>query len=581
MILHSLSRYYERKRAQGELLPQGFEYKEIPFIVVIDAEGALVQIEDTRSGSGKARRAKSFEVPQGAKKTSGVAANLLWDTAEYTTGVDTRGKPERVAEQHVAFKTRLDELSAAKDDAGLQALRRFLDTLDPSRLEQDPHWPEIRESNPLLSFRLSDDTTALICQRPAIVSLLSAAAETESESRGLCLVRGEPDTIARVHTAIKNVWGAQSSGANIVSFNLGAFNSYGKQQGNNAPIGRQAEFNYTSALNYLLRKDSPQRMQVGSTSTVFWTAEESHFVDEYAALFGFSGTSDDPDRGVQAVRDLYSAMRSGSYAGEDKDTMFHVLGLAPNAARIAVRFWHSAPIAQIAKAIHQHFTDLDIVRPPYELEHLSLFRLLVSIATLGKAENVPPNLDGDIVRSILLAQPYPAPLLQAAVRRCRAERKVTYPRAAILKASLNRLVRTGRISGKELSVSLNVDHPAPAYHIGRLFAMLERIQAIALPNLNATVRDRYYGAASSTPVSVFPILLKLKNHHLSKIKSDKAGLSAWLESRVREIFSKVDEFPAFLSLTDQTLFAIGYYHEQQDLFTGKSADIADNDTNKD
>lgn len=572
MILQSLNRYYERQRANGKLLPEGFELKEIPFVVVLDAKGAFVQIDDTRSGDGKKRRAHAFEVPQGEKKTSAVTANLLWDTAEYALGIDTRGNPERVARQHEAFKARIIELGAAGGDAGLRALQRFLEALDLSQLEQDANWTDIRETNPLVSFRLSDDAGELICQRPAIVEALSAPANVDEGTQGFCPVRGEADAIARLHPAIKNVWGAQSSGANIVSFNLPAFNSYGKEQGANAPVGRRAAFNYTSALNHLLRKDSPQRMQVGGTSTVFWAAEDTTFVDTFAAAFGWSTREDDPDRGIDAVRALYASIRNGAYAGDDRDTPFHVLGLAPNAARIAVRFWHTAPIAEVAQAMLRHFDDIEIERPSFEPEHLPLFRLLVSVATLNKADNIPPTLDGDVMRAILTQRPYPALLLQAAVRRCRTERQITYPRAAVLKASLNRLIRTGRLAGKELSVTLDPANNAPAYRLGRLFSTLERIQAVAQPGINATIRDRYYGAASSTPASVFPTLVKLKNHHLSKISGKKPGLSVWFENLLTEIFGGLQSFPSRLSLPEQGLFAIGYYHQQQQFFAGKNAD---------
>ncbi|MEO6967343.1 MAG: type I-C CRISPR-associated protein Cas8c/Csd1 [Rhodanobacteraceae bacterium] len=573
MILQALNDYYERKKDSGELAPEGFERKQIPFVLVLDESGALVQIDDTRSGAGKKKQARSFVIPQTVKKTSGVAANLLWDTAEYALGIDTRGRPKRVAEQRAAFMKRLDELKPVWNDTGLAAVRRYLTNLDLERLGQEPLWAEIHESNPLVSFRLSSDgSDTLICQRPAVVAALQSLPSDDQANEGFCLARGETDTIARLHPAIKGVWNAQTSGANIVSFNLAAFNSYGKDRGANAPVGERAAFTYTTALNHLLRKGSSQRLQVGDASTVFWATEKSGFENDFAAMFG-AGDKDDPDRNTQTVRNLLKATETGVYLEDDAETRFCVLGLAPNAARIAVRFWQVGLVKDFALHIRQHFDDIEIVRPGFEKPYPSLFRLLNSIALQNKSENVPPDLAGDTMRSILTGLPYPAMLLQAAVRRCRAEQNVNFPRAAILKASLNRLVRSHRLNAKELLMSLDRSNTDPGYRLGRLFSSLERIQSAAQPGINATIRDRYYGAASSSPSGVFPVLLRLKNHHLSKL--DNPRLATWFEKLLGEIFEGIDGFPPHLSLSEQGLFAVGYYHQQQDFFKGKPKDTSD------
>ena len=566
MILQALDEYYERKSGGGELAPEGFELKEIPFVIVLDEKGLLVQIDDVRTDVEKNKRARSYLVPQSVKKTSGVAANLLWDTAEYVLGIDIRGKPQRVAKQHAAFLARLDELRSVWDDSGIGAVRHYLERIDVGRLEKEPVWPEIRDNNPVLSFRLSsDDGDMLVCQRPAVVKALQVLPQNGGHE-GFCLVRGELDCLARLHPSIKGVWGAQSSGANIVSFNLDAFNSYGKDQGANAPIGERAAFTYTTALNHLLRKGSAQRLQVGDASTVFWAAEKSNFESDFAALFG-AREKDDPDRGARAVANLYASIHNGVYTPDDGSARFYVLGLAPNAARVAVRFWQVAPVKQFAQNIAQHFRDIEIDKPPYESGYLSLFRLLNSVALQNKSENVPPDLAGDTMRAILSGLPYPAVLLQAAVRRIRAEQDVGYLRAAILKGCLNRLIRHRQFYARELAMSLDKSNMDSAYRLGRLFATLERIQGAAQPGINATIRDRYYGAASSSPASVFPVLLKLKNHHLSKLESP--ALAGWFEKVLGEVFDGLAGFPSRLSLPEQGQFAIGYYHQQQDFFKGK------------
>ena len=517
MILQALYDYYERKSADPEayMAPPGFEWKEIPFVIEIDTQGNPVQIEDTREGDGKKKRAKPFLVPKGEKKTSGVVANLLWDNAEYVLGVDTKGKPERVAEQHQAFIQKIELLlTSTQTDDGLRSVLTFLKRVNAVSLSKYAVWADITETNPNLTFRLHGDLD-LICQRPVVAESIKASQATESTGE-FCLVTGNTDEIERLHAAVKGVWGAQTSGANIVSFNLDAFNSYGKTQGGNAPVGKRVAFSYTTALNYLLRKGSPQRLQVGDASVVFWADRPTGLETGIVNIFG-EPPKDDPDRNVKAVTSLYKAIDQGLLENNDGRAKFFTLGLSPNAARIAIRFWHHSTVAEMAGRIKGHFDDLAIERSPRDPPHLSLFRLLVSVATQGKADNITPNLGGDLMRSILTGLPYPHTLLSAAVRRIRAEHQVTYSRAALIKACINRAARYSYHTIKEeLPMSLDEANINVGYRLGRLFAVLEKIQEEANPGINATIRDRYYGAASSRPVTVFSTLLKLKNHHLSK-----------------------------------------------------------------
>ena len=568
MILTALSRYYERADAQSGLAPAGLEWKEIGFVLVINADGELLSIEDTRTRVKNKLRGHAFLVPQGEKRSSGVAANLLWDTAEYVLGVcRPDSKAERVLTQNAAFLARVSALST--HDIGVVAAQNFLAKLDLSALASDASWATISTENPNLSFRLNTDRfETLICVRPAVLATLTSDALDEPGEAGICLVRSGQDALARVQPVIKGVWGAQSSGANLVSFNLPAFNSYAKAQGANAPIGKVATFNYTTALNHLLRADSKNRVQVGDASVVFWSSEKSDLVKQLPSFFN-DPPADDPDRSVRDVADLYRSVERGIYLNADAQHEFFILGLAPNAARISVRFWLKDVVCNVALRIVQHFEDLRVAKPDFEMQHLPLWRLLSSVALQGKSANVPPNLAGDTLRCILLGLPYPATLLGAAIRRVRAERSIPYARAALIKACLNRQFRINpNPVNQELSVSLNPEHPNAAYQAGRLFAALERIQGIAQPGINSTIRERYYGAASSTPASVFPILLKLKNHHIAKF--DSAGMKVWAERMLTEIIGHLNVFPRQFALQDQGLFAIGYYHQQQSFFTAKT-----------
>ncbi|MBS3936414.1 MAG: type I-C CRISPR-associated protein Cas8c/Csd1 [Sulfuritalea sp.] len=578
MILQSLNDYYRRKAADPDparRLPAfGLEEKEIPFVIQIDAEGRwLPPIQDKRRKEGKKLLGQRYLVPAAVKRSSGVAANLLWDTAEYVLGVDTRGKPERVAEQHAAFRARIDALpDGPLSLPGVAALRKFLETVDLDALAADPLWPEILESNPVLGLQLQGEIE-LVCQHPAVALAATAVAdETEAET-AFCLVSGEPAPVERTHTAIKGVWGAQSSGANVVSFNLDAFNSYGKRQGANAPVGKPAAFAYTTALNHLLDRDSRQRVQVGDASTVFWAERPSDFETLVPDLFG-EPPKDDPDRGTRALDTLYRSIHSGHFVSDDDGIRCHVLGLAPNAARIAVRFWQTGTAAELGQKLRRHFDDLDVARGPNDPRHLSLFRLLTGIAVQGKADNIPPRLGGDVIRAVLAGEDaaYPAALLTGAVSRCRAEQRVTFARAAALKACINREIRRANrlfpsTPEKEFSPMLDTAHPSPAYRLGRLFAVLEKIQEEASPGLNATIRDRYYGAASSTPVAVFTTLMRLKNHHLGKLSP---GRRVNLERLIGEIMDGIADFPRQLPLPEQGRFALGYYHQRQDFYTPKT-----------
>ena len=598
MILQALYDYYRRRQADANparRLPTfGLEHKEIDFILEVDESGKLCLISDTRQMVGKKTRGTSYLVPKGGKRTGNIAANLLWDNAEYVLGVPDAKKLElaqgkgvaepylaRLVEMRQAFRDRLSTLPAlAQGDAGLRGVLAFLDTNPAEQVTQCEAYAEIAASNPVLTFRLLGDTE-LVCQRPGVaphVVVDTPEAEASEEGDGLtamCLITGDTLPVERLHTTIKGVWGAQSSGANIVSFNLDAFNSYGKSQGANAPVSQAAAFAYTTALNALLARDSTQRVQVADASTVFWAQKPDAMEHEIPELFG---GGDNPDAHTQQVKALFDSIHSSSFAGERGDNTFYVLGLAPNAARISVRFWHAAPLHVIAQRIAAWFEDLSLVRGPSDPEFPSLFRLLTAVSLQGKAENIPHSLGGDLIRSIFTGAPYPSTWLNAAVQRCRAEQQVTYMRAAAIKAFLNRSVAMSDSQPKEIQPMLDIDNPSTAYRLGRLFATLEKIQEEANrpKKLNATIRDRYYGAASSTPVAVFTTLMRLKNHHLAKMQSK--GLAVNFEKLLAEIMGGISDFPAHMNLPDQGRFAIGYYHQRQDFFTKRQSVKAESAT---
>jgi CRISPR-associated protein Csd1 len=380
---------------------------------------------------------------------------------------------------------------------------------------------------------------------------------------GQCLITGKVDYLARLHEPkIKGVWGTQSAGAALVSFNLDAFESYGKEQSINSPVCETAAFQYCTALNYLLRAEGKQRIQIGDATTVFWTERPSGMESIFGMVF-------DPPAEDDALRaEVHAALRrisEGALPPElgDPTTRFYALGLSPNAARISVRFWLESSLGEVVQHLKEHFADLRLARSERDPEFPPFWQILRE--TARETKDVPPLLAGGVMRSVLLGLPYPSMLLSSMIRRIRADREIRYMRAAAIQACLNRNTRFGIDPiDKELDMSLDTTRREPAYHLGRVFAELEKAQEDALPSISATIKDRYYSAASATPVSVFPRLIRMSQHHLRNLD---VGSRTYRAKRIQEIMGNVDHFPNHLSLRDQGLFAIGYYHQRQDIFT--------------
>lgn len=573
MILQALKAYYDRKAADPDsgIAPLGWERKEIPYLFVLDRAGTLVNIEDTQEIIGKKLRTKTFLVPQSVKRTVGVAANFLWDNAEYVTGICCKenSKPERVAQQHAAFIDRLTPFAA------LEPIRAVLDFLASPNLAETlarfSAWQKAKEDCAFIAFRFAD-TSGLLFEEDCIRKAVNQMANTQTTSTIIDLITGESGPLATLHPAIKGIAGANTTGANIVSFNFAAATSFGKSQGANAPISEPSAFAYTTALNNLLAKDSRQKLIIGDATTVFWSERTDAFEDTLLDLLD-EPPKDNPDALVESVRTLLTSPKTGVGSFDEDSTRFYVLGLAPNAARIAIRFWQVGTVAEMASRFREYFTDLQICHGPKEKEHLPFKWLLVATAAQGKFDNIIPNLAGNMMHSILAGLPFPETLLQALLQRIKADHNISYPRAKLIKGFLIRKWRFANSNHeRNITVSLDPENTATGYRLGRLFAVLERIQEAANPGLNATIKDRFYAAASAAPVTVFGNLIRLSQHHLGKLRKEKPGLGVVLEKSIQEILAEVSTFPAHLSLEDQGLFALGYYHQRQDFFTKKDVE---------
>lgn len=591
-VLQALNRYYDRMAARGEAEPPGFSREKISFAIVLSPEGALTDVDDLRSRSGKKLVPRLIEVPAAEKRASGIKANRLWDKTAYVLG-RTAGEGRRTSEEHAAFKALHRDLLADATDEGLVALSRFLQSWTPERFDGSRLDREMLDTN--VVFRLEGEY-GYIHDREAARLLL---ADDHNESAGeMCLVTGLRAPVRRLHPVIKGVQGAQSSGASLVSFNLDAFTSYGKEQGANAPVSEAAAFRYGAALNRMLDRDSKNRLRhlVGDATIVFW-ADASEVAARTAELI-FMNVVEPPDDGEKnldkdaqeaaKLREQLEKIAAGRPTEVDPElragTRFHVLGLAPNAARLSIRYWLDDDFSHFAKRLLDHANDMRIEPPPrrWGAKTPSVSRLLVkTVALQEKFENIPPLLAGEVMRAILSGARYPRAWLAAAIMRLRAgDDAGSGWHAAVIRAVLERdrrLSKDGRGSqdGQEVPMSLDKTRPDdPAYHLGRLFAALEVAQRMALRSVNATIRDRYFGAASATPAIVFPLLFRGAQNHLGKLRKEhKAG---WIEKEIGEI---VDQLPAglprSLALEAQGHFAIGYYHQRQSFFaTHPKSEIA-------
>ena len=581
MILQALASYYDRLAVENSVAPEGFKRVEIPFLVILSHRGGFVGLQDTRAPSGKKLVARTFIVPEQRERSGSKAwqtTNILWDHYGYVFGwpkSESENDKEMARKQHETFVAEVKKLyTTCPEDAEVGAVCRFIESGNFDAVFNHPSWKDcVKIPGCNLTFQV-EGQVKLVCQSESLKDFIASGAgasvkdEEEEDSslpdiEGFCLVTGQVGPVARLHPRTP-IFGAKSN-AKIVSFqkNMG-FDSYGKLQSYNAPTSKKAAFAYTTALNEMLAKNSRQKLFVGDATTVFWAEKKNEIEDVFADIFG-EPAKENPEQATKAVSVLYESPKAGVVPITDDYTPFYVLGLAPNAARIAVRFWHSGTVGETVRHIRQHFDDCAVVHGPKQPEYLSLFRLLVSTALQGKSENIPPNLGGEFMKAILSGSPYPQTVLAAAIRRCRAEREITYPRAVLIKAILARAARFYQHTEKEVGMALDTGNTNIGYRLGRLFATLEKIQEEASPGINATIRDRFYGAASGTPVTAFPHLMKLKNHHLAKLEN--RGRAVNLEKIIGEIMDGIVDFPTHLNLQDQGRFAVGYYHQRQAFFT--------------
>lgn len=573
MILKALYDYYNDLSARGEITPPGWSTVKVSYALSIDEKGALCGVTPLKilSPDGKKEIPQTMQVPEQCKKSSGVVSNFLCESSSYFLGTDDKGKPERSARCFEAAKELHHKILDGVDSPAAAAVLAFFDNRNPEAAEEDLILASYRKDLVRGAWIVFEYGGNFVHNDPEIREAWRAyrSAGSAEVDMGRCLVTGKQSAIARLHPAIKGIKDAQSSGASLVSFNASAFESYGHEQGLNSPVSEEAASAYAAALNYLL-SDRGHVQYVSDTAVVFWAeGAEPLYQDVFASItFGDKNTVTD-GKLESAVR-LIASGSATDVSGKllNPDNKFYVLGLAPNAARLSVRFFMRSTFGKMLANVEAHAERLRIVKPAYvEDGSLPIWKLLFeTVNKKEKKKQASPPMTGAVMRAILSDTPYPATLFEQTMLRIRAEQNITYGRAAILKAFF---LKNGEfnVPKEVLQVELNEESTCLPYVLGRLFAVLESVQRDANPNINATIKDKYFNSACATPATIFPLLTKLSQSHLRKLET---GRRIYYEKKIGALECSIKEtLPARFSLADQGTFHLGYYHQTQKIFERK------------
>ena len=576
MILQALVSYYETLAARGELPQPGWAPVKVSYVLNLDDQGDITTVvcikEEVTRGKKKALVPQIIQLPAPVKRTVGVTANFLCDNSSYILGADKKGKPKRSLECFQACKTLHETLVVSVEEPAARALLSFFDHWQPEKLTEHPAFAhqdmEDLLANANLIFRYRG---RYLHEIPAIRQAWQDYYNNSQDSQQFpCLVTGKLAPVAQLHPSIKGIYGAQSSGASLVSFNAPAFCSYDREQGLNAPTSQYAAFAYGAALNYLI---ATQNTRVGDVTLLFWAESGEEAYADALKRFGFGGGDEDDQYKEEDLKGLMESLAEGvdvEWDGTriDPNMTFYILGISPNAARLSVRFFLRNSFGQFIRNVKAHYDRLEIVRPSFDpFDNIPVWRMLKETVNPNSREKKPAaDMAGDTLRAILTNTPYPATLLNGVTLRIRADREMNRTRAAILKAYYLKN-RNPFVPEEVLTVSLNQDSNHEAYVLGRLFSVLEAIQSDANPGINATIRDKYFSSASATPGVVFPTLVNLAQKHLRKLDE---GKKIFYDKQLTELMSKLGEtYPNRMNLPQQGAFQLGYYHQTQYRFTKK------------
>lgn len=574
MLLQSLVKLYETLAKKGEIEKPGWSPVKISYGLCLNNDGNIDKIIflKQKTSDGKKEIPRQISLPMPVKRSSGVASNFLYENSTYLFGYDSSGKPDRAAKAYQACKEKHCKILENCDSDAAVSIKKFFDhTIENVQDEllncgcTQPMVDEIlgKGANmllmPLGKFPFNFDE---ICK-----AWDKNYANSDSK-KGICLVTGKTDKIAVLHPLIKNVKGAQSSGASLISFNGSAFESYGKSQGYNATVGEYATFAYAAALNKLI-SDPDHRINVGDTTVVCWTEDAEPAYQ--SLLYSILNTNDTISQ--EDLKGIIANIAQGKTVNWGKvplhpDNNFYILGISPNSARLSVRFFIKNTFGKIMENILLHEQQMNIVKPSFETrEYLTLWQTVSqTVNQKSKDKSCKPHLAGDVLNAILNGTSYPSTLYYGVQNRISAERDITWGKAAIIKAYLMRNIKT--IPKEDLTVELNEHSENKAYLLGVLFSNLEEIQNAANPGIKATIKDRYFTSASSTPALIFPLLIELAQAHLKKI--GETSRKIYYQKKLTETMSKLGtELPVRLKLEEKGMFQLGYYHQTQKRYTRK------------
>lgn len=556
--------------AQREGLGGDFRSEAVDLLAHIDSDGRLLTLIPT---AGEDRRTRKMVVPLRGARTSGVSPYFLVDNALYVLGLSDADEeasktPEWIAARTTAFRRFLDEVAGDTSDRGIVAARRFCDQLKMNQEIARRLTPEDGWKGKWVALALDGDEFEAIHMRPDAQSAWQryrARDLKDVASDGTCLISGKYGPIARVHRMqLKNVPGGNRIGTSLVSFNSAAFKSHGLEQASNAPVSVAASEAYVAALNWMLERPPGggrryrHGIPLGESVLAVWTRDP---VPEFGSLL-------DLLCGEQTDKVDVETVVLAPWRGKPSDvdvSPFYGLNLSAAQARSFVRGWFATTLGEVKRNVVGWFDALSLEGGDAPM---AMWQLLAALDPPGGAK-APPILATRLAAGALFGGPLPREAMRHALLRFRTDkephRNESHARIALIKAVL---IRTYK---KEVTVSLNPECRDHAYLLGRLFAILERLQAMALQDINATIRDRYFGAASSTPTTVFPRLIRLSMHHAAKAEG-----SGWLEKLKGQVFEALpaSRFPNVLDLEQQGLFAVGYYHQRETFFRKRSSEVA-------
>lgn len=585
MLLQELYNLAESLEEQEKLPPAYHKAQKVRWFIDLDLDGKLLGVSPT------GEKPISLTAPF-LKRTIKSVPMLLIDKVSYVLGAElesldlidgvlqrvvaedakAQAKQEQQQERLELFRAQLQELIDAAQQAELielpqyHAVMAFLD----DNASRDAVLTYLLEpthkatSGDNLAFRVDGE----LIHRHRFVKSFWEKAQDEANAQGaarqgLCMLTNEHGPIARVHPTEVRLG---PNPVSLISANSKPFESYGLSQSEVAPLGLRPARLYGEALKYLIN-DKAHSYRVGEVTYLFWRKSLADpvvpsLLDNPLALFGDSAWDQDEGDVRLALKRIFAG-GEGDLSDLDAD-IFYGAAISSNSSRLVVRDTITQSVSQVIDHLAQWFERQSLIdswSAPARVAPQSVYWLAAS--TCRDVKDISPRLVPALIRSALYGTPLPLDLLQRALLRAAADPEKRLPQT---RAVLVRLVLNDHLpQGAQVEPELHRQDTRPAYLCGRLFALLESAQYAALGQVNATIADRFYGTASTSPATVFPRLLRGAQAHLQKLRKRKRGAFVSIDKEIESIMSGLDGFPRTLSLMNQGLFAMGYYHQRAEM----------------